>query len=730
MKSKPKFIVVGFHQSSNEDSTSNSKTKTQDEIDPNVRRLFPENFGEHFDFRFFSFTDLEGVEPEFWVADNLTRFLRFFREIWDTTNPVDRRVFDLYGIVQIGADKHQPIESWKQFEPLLTRSKPLDAIASLIVLSAPEVTWFCHPVADPFSYSLDEKNLLNLSFEIYAKFGDTQEFSDREGVLKRIADANLEGWTSLFDPIGARHLIKSKVAGSLSISIPNRRKIGYAIDEEADYSLVNAYAFYRGSAMRDDAFRALPITGWRLMKRYLKSKHRYKDDVKVLEDWHLEFPDQEKSVDPVHGDEFESKDLVDRTTFFTGLSEVVRVFLTSGEKKAMESEIKRTKQAINESKLDHRNILFKPVPGLHFMLRKLFLIPYKEFHQRPSISKVADFLVLSAVGLLILFLFNWNSTDWSHLCRIPIFMLLVFAACRLCGLTLRYTALMVTSFRHRNVDNSIISHSAPGTLVQVANSLVERSRSVLDNAISPGTAIYAATLALEAKELLGRRTPTLALQALLVQYDSEVHAECLFLGIDQNIDVSIRLSELREEVDKLTQSIGRNSKKQSVLNARLAISDAIAQRFRSHGQIEEVLQCEQEARLLRSKFYLNQQVEPKRWWPIKKIMGLAFCYGAYLLSSLTRYCVLCIFWVLLFAFVYNIGVSLVGYELSSDSNWILDSAQNFFTFSQSDTLKETFNQGDNVVNTTFRSIVGLQALLGIAHLGVFLSHLYIRISRH
>ena len=257
--------------------------------------------------------------------------------------------------------------------------------------------------------------------------------------------------------------------------------------------------------------------------------------------------------------------------------------------------------------------------------------------------------------------------------------------------------------------------------------MVARSRSVLNQVTSPSHAILAATLALEAKELIGNRTPTLAFQALSLQYESEVHAECLFLGIDQNIDISLRLAELKIETERIGKTIDKQSREQAIINARLAISDSIAQRFRSHGQIEEVLQSEQESRMLRSRFYFSQKVNEELTkfrdkvlpWINQKVKGCIFIYGAYLLSNIWRYCGMCVFWILIFAFRFSIQ------GVDSDSGWIIDSAHNFFTFSQTDQLKVLISS-----SLWLRVLVLLQILLGITHLGIFLSHLYIRISRH
>ena len=72
----------------------------------------------------------------------------------------------------------------------------------------------------------------------------------------------------------------------------------------------------------------------------------------------------------------------------------------------------------------------------------------------------------------------------------------------------------------------------------IAEKLMERSRRLLKNSESVIDAIHAATLALEAKELLACKTPTKSLEALSLQHQAEVEAESMFYGVEYDLDVA------------------------------------------------------------------------------------------------------------------------------------------------------------------------------------------------
>ena len=56
-------------------------------------------------------------------------------------------------------------------------------------------------------------------------------------------------------------------------------------------------------------------------------------------------------------------------------------------------------------------------------------------------------------------------------------------------------------------------------------------------------------LLFEAKELLCGRSITTALEAVSLQHQMEVHAECSFYGVAYEIEVDSRFKEIANEVD-------------------------------------------------------------------------------------------------------------------------------------------------------------------------------------
>ncbi len=266
-------------------------------------------------------------------------------------------------------------------------------------------------------------------------------------------------------------------------------------------------------------------------------------------------------------------------------------------------------------------------------------------------------------------------------------------------------------------------HSAPGRLLAVADVLVARSRALLNSAPTVQDAIHAAVLALDAKELLGGRTPTLALEAIALQQEAEVVAESLFLGVQHNLDVRRRLQDIQEEVDHVAQWVHPRYKNRSVLNARLSIVEQLAQRYRELNQIEEEMACLAEARKLRFEFWVRER--PMRWaaWPFLR-------YVAFSLSSLGRFVGGVALWALFFGLsYYALGVVANKTPLGF---WdaMLSSAKVFLT-------------GDPAENWTFLRVSGgtdgweifwkawvtFQGVVSFTNLSLLISHLYMIVSR-
>src|SRR5205085_6309754 len=121
----------------------------------------------------------------------------------------------------------------------------------------------------------------------------------------------------------------------------------------------------------------------------------------------------------------------------------------------------------------------------------------------------------------------------------------------------------------------------------IASRLIQRADHVLQSASSLPQAIHGALLALEAQEYLGHRTPTTSLEALALKHQLEVLAECMFYGVEYNMDVMSRFQEIQKEVDSIGWWFQPGSRKLSKLNAEIRIVSEMLKMFRDHSQFDE-----------------------------------------------------------------------------------------------------------------------------------------------
>lgn len=263
------------------------------------------------------------------------------------------------------------------------------------------------------------------------------------------------------------------------------------------------------------------------------------------------------------------------------------------------------------------------------------------------------------------------------------------------------------------------AHSTPGRLLMIAQHLLERSERVLRDASSVPDAIHAALLALEAKELIGCRTPTMALEAIALQHQSEIAAESMFYGIEYNLNVRDRFRDIEREVKAIASWFHPKSRARSQLNARLTIIESLARRFRELHQFEEEQSCLVEARKLRFAFWMRQS----RWrywtWPVLK-------YLQHALHSLPRFLLIVGIINLFFGAIYW-GVST---ELAFTGGWrayltaLSASALFFFTLQPSPEWAVN-GQWPNAWNL----FLALQGVISFSNLTLLITNVYLIVSR-
>lgn len=274
------------------------------------------------------------------------------------------------------------------------------------------------------------------------------------------------------------------------------------------------------------------------------------------------------------------------------------------------------------------------------------------------------------------------------------------------------------------------SHSAPGRMFSIAQVLLDRSKKVLESDRSVLGAIHAATLALDAKEMLGCLTPTKALEAVQVQHEAEVTAESLFLGTEYNLQLKDRFRELEEEVaavferGRLPRGKAGKATARSGKNARLTILGRLAQRFRDLHQIEEEMACLAEARRLRMELWVSESPLRRLAWPLLVFVNQG-------LRSIPRFGVSLAAWVLLFGGLYAVLGVLA--QRAPTPGFFLESlsaaAGFFFTLQSSYGWDRLVEDPHSTLNMVWSWVLAFQGLASFLNLGLFLSHVFQIVSR-
>jgi hypothetical protein len=260
-------------------------------------------------------------------------------------------------------------------------------------------------------------------------------------------------------------------------------------------------------------------------------------------------------------------------------------------------------------------------------------------------------------------------------------------------------------------------HSAPGRLLMVADRLLDRAEKHLADE-SVESAIFSATLALEAKELLAGKTPTTTLKALSIQHQAEVVAESKFQGVEYSLNVSDRFEEIEAEVESIGRWFDEQHRERSKRNARLNIAEQLAQTFNDYNQFEEEQECLREAR----KLYFTSGAK-KGWWSYitGPVVDFLVEYVDFTLRSIPHFLFAVTTWILIFALFYSLFDYQFAADWSSRSVWDAITGSSVYFFTQS-----AANPWNNISNKLWlwNLILTFQAVISFAHLGIFISYIY------
>jgi len=283
-------------------------------------------------------------------------------------------------------------------------------------------------------------------------------------------------------------------------------------------------------------------------------------------------------------------------------------------------------------------------------------------------------------------------------------------------------------------DRKTSNHSTPGSLLIIAESLLSRAEALLDQTKSVPTAIHAATLALEAKELLGTLTPTASLQALAIQHKAEITAESLFYGVEYEMDLGARFEDIKAETEAISKRFKKENQKRQALNAYLNLIEHLAKEFNAWNQFDEELACLNEARKVRHELKAMRSGSFNR--PLRK------CFYSYVdncIFSLRFHLGVIAAWVLGFALLFwLIAQPCLGHTLGvleclcidmsqSLDFWdaLLVSLTSFFTINSSpDWIPNRLNG-----HFLYVLLFVLQSVIAFFHLSLLISYVFMKLSR-
>jgi hypothetical protein len=168
-----------------------------------------------------------------------------------------------------------------------------------------------------------------------------------------------------------------------------------------------------------------------------------------------------------------------------------------------------------------------------------------------------------------------------------------------------------------NADSPVVQsehHSVPGRLAEVARHMLARADRILNGRpIGMQKAVLAASLALDAGELVGDKVPTIALEALRLRHMAEVFAECHFSGIQYNLAVTERLRDIEDKVKSACWVFKPSNREKAEKNGEMMVLLDVVKILREHGQFDEAIECQNRIRKLHTALKFLDRTFSCKW---------------------------------------------------------------------------------------------------------------------
>ncbi len=460
-------------------------------------------------------------------------------------------------------------------------------------------------------------------------------------------------FSPLFDGAGCRNNIRKQMQNGVAY-LPLRSELAVAIDDEDAYALLHAYSAYRFG------FRAIAIGTEGLANLVLSEQTGQELPLGypslTIEDLYISFPDQKKSKG--------TSVLANRHKLWPLTKTERRIFVTSDHDRRKWQDNQVYLSEARARGIDIRK-LHKPHAGM--------------------------FRIWESAGLT-------RGLRWSD--------------GRARG---GYAPGFEWPPEKPSAEESEQGHSSPGFLKVLAERMVERAERMIPAVQSVTDAVKGAVLATDALELLGARTPTLAIEALRLKHHFEVLAECQFSGVEYHIPLHGRLAEIRRDVRVISKWFGYKQREFAAMNAEMAILTTLVRVFRSFGQFDEEQQCMQRARHLHNTLWMDQKPARRLLWPVLRYLEL-------LLSSFATFVQVLAVWVLILGILFWLS----GHSDQALLCGLQDAVSSFFSMGPP-VSPEPGCKANN--HWPFALVTSLTVFASFVHLGVFVTHLYTIIMR-
>ena len=480
------------------------------------------------------------------------------------------------------------------------------SLIAMLILSFPDVQWLFLTITDhPTEDVLEHRKRWN-------RFAATHGIScvgDKRG-------------SPLFDGHGLRRWIMTTikeeaklrataVSSNHASALPERQKLATVLDEEPDFHLFLAHmAYSRG-------FRVHSIASWSeadalLGENGVLTKENTSDFCLSLEDWFLSFPDQTTR---------QMSDLEERSLELPCLSQnppPLRRFLSVGHQQQPERSKTRLKylkdlrhdEWLTTGKKINREtqLIYKPASGFYTLWRNLGMLSALRRTGEP------DNYHGLAEG------FRWPPVEPKN-----------------------------------EIENDFEGHSSPGRLLQIAENLLTRANAIIDNVNTVREAVRGAVLSTQALELLGCKTPTVSVDALLLKHEFEVAAECQFVGVEFHLSMNERLLDIRKNLKAMSLWLHSSRRDEFMLNAEAKIVTRLIAKLDEYGEYEESQTCQGRLRSLHHRVVHRKEL---RTSPIFAMLCWPFrAYIEFVLRSLRHFAAALVILTMIFTCLFMVMLS-------------------------------------------------------------------------